>query len=116
MPSREALAMRRTAANERLNTGLAGLTARLGIDNATIGATAKDPDVAAVMQVEQMADAVEAIAERITQGAAPAEETAAASDEQNDEATKPAKTAAATSTAPDAPRATQRRRTPAKDR
>ena len=63
MPSREQLALRKTAAYERLNDTLTTLTARLGIDADAVGSgVIKDPDLAAVIHVEQMADALDAIA------------------------------------------------------
>lgn len=66
MPSREQLALRRTAAYERLNGTLTALTDRLGIDADAVGSgVIKDPDLAAVVHIEQMADALDAIAEAI---------------------------------------------------
>lgn len=70
MPSREQLALRKTAAFERLNGTLAALSERLGIDTEAVGsAQVKDPDLAAVVHIEQMADAVDAIAGAIPEKA-----------------------------------------------
>jgi hypothetical protein len=63
MPSREQLALRKTAAFERLNGTLAALSDRLGIDTDAIGGgdPVKNPDLAAVVYIEQIADALDAI-------------------------------------------------------
>lgn len=72
MPSREQMALRKSAAQERLNGTVAALSERLGIDAATIGETpGKDPELAAVVQVEEIADALDAIAAALPEKAAP---------------------------------------------
>jgi hypothetical protein len=111
MPSREQMAIRRTEAYARLNAGLSGLSERLGIAPADVGSTVKDRDLAAIIEVEQMADAVDAIAERISQGAAPAETDAA----EDDDATAPAPAAKGASTPADAQKRPTRARTGTKD-
>jgi hypothetical protein len=65
MPSREQMAIRRTEAYARLNAGLSGLSERLGIAPADVGSTVKDRDLAAIIEVEQMADAVDTIAANV---------------------------------------------------
>lgn len=66
MASREQLALRRSAALERLNGTLSALSERLGIDTAAVGtASVKDAELAAVVNIEQMADALDAVDERI---------------------------------------------------
>ncbi len=66
MPSREQLALRKSAAFDRLNRTLVALADRLGIDAGAVDvAPVKDPDLAAVIGIEQMADALDAIAAAI---------------------------------------------------
>jgi hypothetical protein len=77
MASREQLALRRSAALERLNGTLSALSERLGIDTAAVGtASVKDAELAAVVSIEQMADALDAVAGELTGNAKPAAKAA----------------------------------------
>jgi hypothetical protein len=68
MPSREQMAIRRTEAYDRLNRGLRRLSKRLDIEPAEVAGRSKDKDLAAVIELEQMADAVESFDTRIKDG------------------------------------------------
>lgn len=119
MAASTAIAKKASDAQKRIAEAGPQIAARLGVAWPTV-VKSKDPALQRAREMEATANFLEdvnaALAEMGEGNAAPAEETAAASDEQNDQATEPAETAAATSTAPDAPQRPRTRRSTAKDR